>query len=77
MYCRGCGHAIVVGPGGECVECATVQPVRESVGGSRASAVRLRASVTAAGLAAGAVLVVTGAVALAVALAAVATEVLG
>lgn len=22
MYCWGCGHAIVLGPGGECVECA-------------------------------------------------------
>lgn len=74
MYCWGCGHAIVLGPGGECVECAVQHPLARppaadvAGGGGRTP--------LAVGIAAGTALALAGTCALGLAVANVLSEVL-
>lgn len=76
MYCRGCGHVIVVGPGGECVECATAQRPGEAAGDVRCP-VRGHGALARAGVVLGAVLALAGGAALVVSISGIALEGLG
>lgn len=74
MYCWGCGHAIVLGPGGECAECAAPHPLPAAPEAAVGRPKRRVASGAAAAL--GGVVALAGAGALGIALADLAREVL-
>lgn len=77
VYCWGCGHVIVVGPGGECVECATAQRPCEPASDVRCLSVRGQGALARAGVVLGAVLALAGGTALVVSISGIAVEGLG
>lgn len=71
MFCSGCGHAIVLGPGGECVECGTPGHVDQGPRGpvlAHAGSTRWRRAGAMGALLAGGVLALGGGVALGISL---------